>query len=480
MSLLNNCENSVKYYGYFKEGNLIYLIMELCESSLDKLTKEKKFNVKEIKEILEQLNNVFKIMYDNSIIHRDIKPENILIKKLENNKISYKLTDYGFSKLLTQSHYACTFAGTLEYMAPEIKSNLNIDKSKVDLFSIGILIHKLFFGNTPKNGVIQKTNNFYLDDLIKKLLIEKPFDQNENNCRISWEDYFNHNFFKNNYKNEIENLKISVEKFNNVIKEMINFVIKKSEEFNNLIKKEMENIFTDEYNENIKNLSNLLNEFNFNDEEYKFNEMFLLINKSIFNEKKTLEYKLYLDINKSNLNDCILYEGNVIKGTNIKNGNGIEYQINNIKKDNIIFKGEYLNGKRNGKGKEFYSNGKIKFEGEYLIGERNGKGKEFYFDGKLKFEGEYLNGKRWNGKGKEDFDDGKTMFEGEYKEGEKWIGKGTEYNLFDKLLFEGEYLEGKKWNGKVNEYDFGELKFEGEYKKGEKVESQKKSFLYFW
>ena len=45
-------------------------------------------------------------MYENAIIHRDIKPENILIKKLENNKYLYKLTDYGFSKLLTQSHKA--------------------------------------------------------------------------------------------------------------------------------------------------------------------------------------------------------------------------------------------------------------------------------------------------------------------------------------------------------------------------------------
>ena len=40
------------------------------------------------------------------------------------------------------------------------------------------------------------------------------------------------------------------------------------------------------------------------------------------------------------------------------------------------------------------------FEGEYLNGERNGNGKEYY-DNKLVFEGEYLNGERWNGKGKE-------------------------------------------------------------------------------
>ena len=35
--------------------------------------------------------------------------------------------------------------------------------------------------------------------------------------------------------------------------------------------------------------------------------------------------------------------------------------------------------------------GSVKFRGEYLNGKRNGKGKE-YFEGRVKFEGEYLNG----------------------------------------------------------------------------------------
>ena len=36
----------------------------------------------------------------------------------------------------------------------------------------------------------------------------------------------------------------------------------------------------------------------------------------------------------------------------------------------------------------------LEFEGEYLNGIRNGKGKEYYDDRKLMFEVEYLNGKR--------------------------------------------------------------------------------------
>ena len=38
----------------------------------------------------------------------------------------------------------------------------------------------------------------------------------------------------------------------------------------------------------------------------------------------------------------------------------------------LIFEGEYLNGVRHGKGKEYdiFENGKLIFEGEYLNGER--------------------------------------------------------------------------------------------------------------
>ncbi len=48
--------------------------------------------------------------------------------------------------------------------------------------------------------------------------------------------------------------------------------------------------------------------------------------------------------------------------------------------------------KKNGKGKEYDVNGKLKFEGDYLYDYKI-KGK-YYINGILEFEGEYLNGKR--------------------------------------------------------------------------------------
>jgi len=59
---------------------------------------------------------------------------------------------------------------------------------------------------------------------------------------------------------------------------------------------------------------------------------------------------------------------------------------------------------KDGKGylKECNLHGYLIFEGEYSNGEKNGKGKEYYSDfsdnAKISFEGEFLNGKRFKGK----------------------------------------------------------------------------------
>ena len=78
----------------------------------------------------------------------------------------------------------------------------------------------------------------------------------------------------------------------------------------------------------------------------------------------------------------------------LKNGNGYmnSYNFFDIK----IFEGEYINGFKNGKGKEYYESGSIKFQGEFFYNLRNGDGKEFYENGKILSEGEYLFGKKWN------------------------------------------------------------------------------------
>ena len=80
--------------------------------------------------------------------------------------------------------------------------------------------------------------------------------------------------------------------------------------------------------------------------------------------------------------------------------------------------------------------------GEILKGKRNGKGKEYYNNGQIKFEGEFLNGNYWNGKIYDsnfniiaEIENGKGLIEG--------------YDSNKKIRFKDEYLNGKKMERKM-------------------------------
>ena len=139
----------------------------------------------------------------------------------------------------------------------------------------------------------------------------------------------------------------------------------------------------------------------------------------------------------------------------IRNGNGIAYGS----KNSIVYWLE------NGAGyvTKFSDDGTKTFEGNYLNGKRNGKGKEYHHNGKIEFEGEYLNDKEWNGKGY----DSKNNLIYELKNG-KCFRKL--YSSDGNLTFEGEYLNGEK-NGKFKEYCDNKLEIEREYVNGKCMEN---------
>ena len=61
------------------------------------------------------------------------------------------------------------------------------------------------------------------------------------------------------------------------------------------------------------------------------------------------------------------YNKDGIMSLEIKDGNGKEEQYNYFY-GKLIFEGEYLNGEKNGKGKEYDELGTLIFEGEYQNG----------------------------------------------------------------------------------------------------------------
>ena len=116
--------------------------------------------------------------------------------------------------------------------------------------------------------------------------------------------------------------------------------------------------------------------------------------------------------------------------------------------DYMILSGKYLVEGKEGT-KRIYDSFKdeLIYEGEYLKGKKNGKGKEYSNDNII-FEGEYLNGKRKKGKLYDKY--GFLVFEGEFLEGNLWNGYGTEYDEYHNIIFEGEYINSKKGYSKIS------------------------------
>ena len=203
------CEYSVKIYDFFDTENEFIIIMELCDENLmDVLSdKEEGFNAKEIKNILLQLNNAFRLMKANKIIHRDIKTNNILVKYLNKEKTKYKvlLCDYGISRQIASlTTQFMSHVGTHCYTAPEILND-EIYNYKCDLWSLGITIYEMYTRELPyeaesEKGLLNQINNkgktvfdVIKDDKLKHLLMKLL--EKDQKKRYSWDDYFKDPFF---------------------------------------------------------------------------------------------------------------------------------------------------------------------------------------------------------------------------------------------------------------------------------------------
>lgn len=137
----------VQLYRTFKDNKYLYFLMEPCMGGdlWTLLQREKSRCLKEpaAKFYSACVTEAFSYLHERSCVFRDLKPENLLI-----DKTGYlKLTDFGFAKSIgTRKTY--TFAGTPEYVAPEIIYNRGHDKA-VDYWALGIFIFELIVGQTP-------------------------------------------------------------------------------------------------------------------------------------------------------------------------------------------------------------------------------------------------------------------------------------------------------------------------------------------
>ena len=264
---MKKINSKIKFYKEIIETKeKYYIIMDLCLCNLEDYLyiRKEPLSIDEIREILIQLNEILKITEKENIIFKDLKPSNILITYSKIDEIEIKLCKISTNELIDKTK-SNSIEGICFTKAPEILKGESISK-KCDLWSLGIIIYYLLFKEYPYNGkteyqilnqinsnkILKNIHEKELNDLIYRML---KINENE---RITWNNYFIHNFFKK------DSIKQKLLKENNelknenerIIKEKNDIKIKKIELINEIqkLKKENEKMINDlkEINKNKK------------------------------------------------------------------------------------------------------------------------------------------------------------------------------------------------------------------------------------
>ena len=104
------------------------------------------------KKIFRQIFDAMNYLHKNHMAHRDIKLENILMTK----DYHIKIIDFGFGMYNPENKLQKFFCGTPNYMPPEIAFKKPYVGQKADLWSLGVLVYKLFCADFPFKGKNEK------------------------------------------------------------------------------------------------------------------------------------------------------------------------------------------------------------------------------------------------------------------------------------------------------------------------------------
>ncbi|MBD2622825.1 SUMF1/EgtB/PvdO family nonheme iron enzyme [Microcystis flos-aquae FACHB-1344] len=140
--------NLIKAYSVgeftFFNTEMLYLVMELAQGSLENHIAKGGLSADEIKNITAQVAQGLNYLHGQNKVHRDLKPGNILKVNQQ-----YKLADFGLIRTLNNKSHTQTVhnSGTIIYMPPEaFRGDIS---SAWDLWSLGIMLIQMTTNQLP-------------------------------------------------------------------------------------------------------------------------------------------------------------------------------------------------------------------------------------------------------------------------------------------------------------------------------------------
>jgi serine/threonine protein kinase len=180
-------KNITEYYDYCDLKDYGCIIMEFAkfgdlEYFQKKLIQKKHLSETLLAYITKQILNGLLYIHQSKIIHMDIKQQNILIDENLNIKITDFSVSFSYEKYKENDKINLPLSGTSLYMSPEVLLKAQIDYedcSKIDMFSLGVVLYNLAYEKFPYDLDYSYKRNFGLIlDKIKKQELKIPERKN--------------------------------------------------------------------------------------------------------------------------------------------------------------------------------------------------------------------------------------------------------------------------------------------------------------
>jgi serine/threonine protein kinase len=184
---VSHIDGVISLLDFYEKADHFFLIMERVDPSqdlFDYLGERKSLPEHEARNFFQQILDTIKKIHISGVVHLDIKDENILV---DTKSKKLYLIDFGCSAFLKDTDYT-EFSGTLVYNPPEWFRERRYNAHPTTVWTLGILLYLMLFGNIPFNSVeeivsenpklkFRGTESESVKDLIMRCLSYMPKDR---------------------------------------------------------------------------------------------------------------------------------------------------------------------------------------------------------------------------------------------------------------------------------------------------------------